>query len=99
MFYSKKLKKFKNIGHGFFNRDGGFSKGIYKSLNCGIGSDDKIALVRKNIDKVCKKIGCNKKNIILLNQIHKHYYHPRLKVKRRLVSLQKIFEFPTLYLV
>ncbi len=83
MFYAKKLKKFKNIGHGFFNRDGGFSKGIYKSLNCGIGSDDKIALVRKNIDKVCKKIGCNKKNIILLNQIHSNIVHKITKVPKK----------------
>ena len=48
MFYSKKLIKFKNIRHGFFNREGGFSKGIYKSLNCGFVSDDKINHVRSN---------------------------------------------------
>ena len=30
MIESKKLKKFKNIKHGFFNRNGGKSKGIYK---------------------------------------------------------------------
>ena len=41
MFKSKKLKKFKGISHGFFNRKGGISKGIYKSLNCGPGSKDK----------------------------------------------------------
>ena len=45
MIYSKKLIKFKNITHGFFNREGGFSKGIYKSLNCGLGSEDKIEVV------------------------------------------------------
>ena len=75
MFYSKKLKKFKNIRHGFFNRSGGFSKGIYKSLNCGLGSDDKKGVVKKNIDKVCKKIGCDKNNIILLNQVHSNIVH------------------------
>ena len=41
MFYSKKLKKFKEIKHCFFSRRGGFSKGIYKRLNCGRGSNDK----------------------------------------------------------
>ena len=41
MFYSKKLKKFKNIKHCFFSKKNGFSKGIYKSLNCGRGSRDK----------------------------------------------------------
>ena len=36
----KKLKKDKSISHCFFNRLGGKSKGIYKSLNCGPGSND-----------------------------------------------------------
>ena len=40
MFYSKKLNKFKNIKHCFFSRKGGFSKGNFKSLNCGRGSKD-----------------------------------------------------------
>ena len=45
MIKSKKLKKFKNIKHGFFNSLGGVSSGIYKSLNCGMGSNDK----KKNV--------------------------------------------------
>ena len=61
MIISKKLKKFKNIKHGFFNRKGGKSTGIYKSLNCGIGSNDKKKNVIKNLNIVCKKIGCSKK--------------------------------------
>ena len=40
MIQSKKLKKIKGINHGFFNKKGGKSKGIYKSLNCGLGSND-----------------------------------------------------------
>ena len=83
MFYSKKLKKFKNLSHGFFNREGGFSKGIYKSLNCGLGSDDKKEVVRKNIEKVCKKIGCNKKNLILLDQVHSNIVHNVNRVTRK----------------
>ena len=43
MYYSKKLQKYKNINHAFFSRKNGFSKGIYSSLNCGLGSlDNKI---------------------------------------------------------
>ena len=41
MIKSKKLKKFRGINHGFFNRFGGGSNGIHQSLNCGIGSKDK----------------------------------------------------------
>ena len=40
MIKSKKLSKFQEIKHGFFNKEGGKSEGIYKSLNCGIGSSD-----------------------------------------------------------
>ena len=51
---SKKLSKFSEISHGFFNKGGGVSKGIYKSLNCGLGSDDKKENVLKNLDIVSK---------------------------------------------
>ena len=83
MFCSKKLIKFKNIRHGFFNREGGVSKGIYKSLNCGPGSKDKIKNIKKNIEKVCKKIGCNKKNLILLDQVHSNIVHNVNRVTRK----------------
>ncbi len=83
MFKSKKLSKFKIIRHGFFNRLGGVSKGTYKSLNCGLGSDDKIRDVRKNIEKVCQKIGCNKNNLILLDQIHSNHIHIISKIPKK----------------
>ena len=70
MFTSKKLLKQKKISHGFFNRNGGKSKGIYKSLNCGIGSNDQRNKVRANLKIVKKKIGKNSKNIFLLHQVH-----------------------------
>ena len=83
MFKSKKLGKFKTIEHGFFNRKGGFSKGIYKSLNCGLGSNDNINNIRKNIDRVCKKIGCNKNNLILMSQIHSNIVHKVTKIPNK----------------
>ena len=45
MIKSKKLSKFKSIEHALFNRKGGKSTGIFKSLNCGPGSSD----VKKNV--------------------------------------------------
>ncbi len=74
MIISKKLKKFKNIKHGFFNRAGGLSTGIYNSLNCGPGSFDKKENILKNIKIVCKKIGCSNKKLILLNQVHSNKF-------------------------
>ena len=83
MLKSRKLSNFKNIRHGFFNKHGGVSKGIYKSLNCGFGSDDKSKNVIKNIDKVCKKIGCNRNNLILLNQVHSNVVHTISKISKK----------------
>ena len=56
MIKSKKLSKKKNLEHGFFNRRGGESIGIFKSLNCGPGSSDSKKNVLKNIKIVSKKI-------------------------------------------
>ena len=83
MLYSKKLIKFKRIKHAFFDRREGFSKGVYKSLNCGLGSNDNINNINKNLDKVCKKIGCNKNNLILLNQIHSNIVHKVDKIPKK----------------
>ena len=69
MIKSKKLSKIKNIRHGFFNKAGGKSRKIYKSLNCGLGSKDNPLNVKKNLQIVKKKIN-SKVNIFLLHQIH-----------------------------
>ena len=70
MIRSKKLKRFTNINHVFFNSIGGKSNGIYKGLNCGPGSSDNNKNVSQNLNIVSKKIGCKKNHLILLNQIH-----------------------------
>ena len=75
MIISKKLKKFSNIKHGFFDRKGGVSSGIYQSLNCGIGSHDKKKNVLKNLKIVTKKIGCSQKKLILLHQTHSNKFN------------------------
>ena len=56
MIKSKKLKKIKNIKHGFFNSIGGKSKNIYKSLNCGPSSKDIPTNVQENLKIVKNKI-------------------------------------------
>jgi len=76
---SKKLSKFQQINHGFFDKKGGKSTGIYKSLNCGVGSSDSKKNVLNNLKIVCKKINCSSKNLILLNQIHSNKFYFILK--------------------
>lgn len=88
MFYSKKLRKFNELKHCFFSRKGGFSKGLYKSLNCGKGSKDNKKIINKNINYVSKKIGVKSLNLVLMHQTHsnrvleikKNYY------KRKVLS-------------
>ena len=73
---SKKLSRFRDLKHTFFNRLFGKSTGIYKSLNCGLGSLDSKVNVFKNLTIVEKKIKSKSNKIVLLNQIHsnKFYY-------------------------
>ena len=70
MFYSKKLRKIKKIRHCFFSEKNGFSKGIYKSLNCGRGSKDNKKNINKNLNFVAKKMAVKKNKLILMHQTH-----------------------------
>ncbi|MAH02686.1 MAG: hypothetical protein CMI70_02710 [Candidatus Pelagibacter sp.] len=70
MFFSKRLKNISNLKHCFFSRKNGVSKGIYNSLNCGINSKDNKENVIQNINIVSKKLNCEKKPIVVLNQNH-----------------------------
>ena len=93
MFYSKKLLKFSEINHGFFNKDNGVSKGIYKSLNCGVGSKDKKTDIQKNLKIVRKKISNKSEEIFLVKQIHGNkflFLRKNLNIKNRSVSADAI---------
>ena len=74
LLYSNKLYKFSNISHGFFDKKGGVSKGVYESLNCGTGSQDRKNNIKKNLQIVKKKIGVKSKNIFLVKQIHSNKF-------------------------
>ncbi len=86
MIRSKKLSKFIEINHAFFNRQGGKSIGIYKSLNCGLGSSDKKQDVHENLKIIKKKIKFKSNKIFLLNQTHSNkffYIDKKSKIKRQ----------------
>lgn len=46
-----------HVSHGFMTRLGGVSTGIYKSLNCGLGSNDETSRVRENIKRARQALG------------------------------------------
>ena len=87
MFFSLKLKKFENVKHCFFSRKNGVSDGIYQSLNCGMGSNDKKENVLKNLKLVSKKMGCKENLLITLNQKHSDrviYFENEKDIKNKL---------------
>ena len=93
MLNSKKLSKFSEINHGFFNKNGGVSEGIYKSLNCGIGSKEKKNNIKKNLKIVKRKIGKKSKEIFLVKQIHSNkfiFLSKNAKIKNRSINADAI---------
>ena len=69
-FVSPQLEMCPHVGHGFFTREGGVSKGIYESLNFRYtGSDDK-ALVEQNFKRAAEQIGGGFDHIVRTCQKH-----------------------------
>jgi YfiH family protein len=58
------------IRHGFFTREDGVSKGIFASLNCGLGSGDDRTAVVENRTRVAVKLGVERKNLLSVFQVH-----------------------------
>jgi len=68
---AQKLSDLPTISHGFFGRRGGVSKGIYESLNAGIGSDDWPEVVAENRARIAEVIGAPTHNHLQsVYQIH-----------------------------
>lgn len=59
-----------HLRHGFFTRDGGVSRGIYASLNCGLGSNDVTARVEENLRRVAWALGAEHEQLLTLRQSH-----------------------------
>ena len=58
------------IRHGFFTREGGVSTGIYRSLNCGVGSNDERDLVLENRARVTAALGVAPDRLATPYQVH-----------------------------
>lgn len=59
-----------DIRHGFFTRLGGVSEGLYASLNCGLGSNDKRENVLENRRRVAEEMGTEPQRLLTLYQTH-----------------------------
>lgn len=58
------------VAHGFFGRAGGVSKGLFESLNCGLGSADAIDDARENRARAARALGCDPARLLTLHQVH-----------------------------
>ena len=56
--------------HGFFTRRGGWSSGVYQSLNCGLGSKDDRATVERNRAHVATSLGLLPSQLVTAYQTH-----------------------------
>ncbi len=62
------LSSIGGIRHGFFTREGGFSSGLYASLNTGLGSHDDRETVKRNRAKICNTLGVS--TLVTPHQVH-----------------------------
>ncbi len=62
--------KSKAVAHGFFTRQGGHSRGIFTSLNCGMGSGDDKTIVRKNRGIAAAALKVEEPRLITAHQVH-----------------------------
>lgn len=69
-FLTTPLDQLDHIRHGFFTRQGGVSKGIYASLNSGLGSHDDAANIQDNRRLIADSLGIPAGNLITVHQIH-----------------------------
>lgn len=60
----------RHIRHGFFSREGGYSTGLFASLNCGMGSGDDRVTVRRNRAIVAAALGVAEPRLLTAHQHH-----------------------------
>jgi YfiH family protein len=61
---------FSGVRHGFFGRAGGVSRGLYASLNCGLGSGDDPGRVAANRARAADRLGLPAPALVTLRQVH-----------------------------
>lgn len=66
----RSLSRAAGIRHGFHTREGGYSTGLYRGLNCGLGSGDDTATVVRNRAKVESDLGLAAGRLVSLFQCH-----------------------------
>lgn len=79
MIESEPLKAIGHVSHSFFTREGGHSRGIYASLNCGFGSSDNPDAVAGNRAIVAERLGVARDRLMTVWQWHSADVHVALE--------------------
>ena len=70
MLQAKNLAALPGVRHAFFTREGGVSRGLYESLNAGIGSGDDPANVAENRARMAQAVGVTPDRFVTAFQVH-----------------------------
>jgi YfiH family protein len=70
MLQARSLSSLPGIRHAFFTRTGGVSRGVYTSLNGGVGSRDEPAHVAENRALMAAALGVRPEDFVTAYQIH-----------------------------
>jgi YfiH family protein len=70
MLHAASLSKLARIRHGFFTREGGVSRGVYASLNGGVGSKYAPENVAENRARMAAALGVAPERFVTAYQIH-----------------------------
>ena len=68
--YYHKSRNLLGAKHGFYTRKGGVSSGIYRGLNCGLGSNDNSKLVNQNRSLVAQSMNVSPSALTFVHQHH-----------------------------
>ncbi|MCX8502215.1 MAG: peptidoglycan editing factor PgeF [Alphaproteobacteria bacterium] len=67
---AESLAEITTLAHGFFQRRGGVSTGLFDSLNCGYGSGDDLVRVAENRRLVAEQLGVAAPSLLTVKQVH-----------------------------
>lgn len=78
------LSEHGGVRHGFFTRQGGVSRGLYASLNCGPGSGDDAARVGENRARVMRAMGFSADTVGAMNTLAQVHSAKVVRLRRAL---------------
>lgn len=66
----KHFSTYEELNHCFTTRKGGYSNGVFESLNMGFGRGDDDEVVKRNYELVAGQLGLAIDDLVLSNQVH-----------------------------